>query len=83
MELRVLFFASLREALGCAEECVTVPDEIRTMEALRAHLVLRGGVWQALAAERIQMARNQDLADMHTLIQSGDEVAFFPPVTGG
>jgi len=52
---------------------------------LRAHLRSRGGAWEAeLAAEKpVRAAVNQDMAQADTVLADGDEVAFFPPVTGG
>jgi molybdopterin synthase sulfur carrier subunit len=53
--------------------------------ALRAHLRGRGGAWQAALADGrlVRMAVNQDMAQPSAAIKAGDEVAFFPPVTGG
>lgn len=83
--LRVLYFAKLREDLGRSAETVELPAEVTTVAALRAHLIARGAPYgQAFAANRaIRVAVNQDLADPDTPVRAGDEVAFFPPVTGG
>ena len=56
-----------------------------TVAALRAHLAARGGAWtRALAEKRLlRVAVNQDMVQPAAAIQAGDEVAFFPPVTGG
>jgi molybdopterin synthase sulfur carrier subunit len=82
---KVLYFAKLREDLGCESESVTLPEGVATVAALRAHLVARGGVWaDALAAGRaVRVAVNQQIAKSDTPVGAGDEVAFFPPVTGG
>lgn len=82
--VKILYFASLREAVGCDQETLDVPSEIGTVGALRALLCARGGDWSALAGGRaVRAAVNQVLARPETVIAAGDEVAFFPPVTGG
>jgi sulfur-carrier protein len=85
MKVKVRFFASLREALGRPEEDLEVPAAIDTVGALREHLRARGGEWaSAFAANRpVRAAVNQDMAQPAARIKAGDEVAFFPPVTGG
>ena len=81
----VLYFARLREALGRGSETVALPAAIRDVEGVRAFLVARGGEWeQELASSKpVRAAVNQALADGDTAVSDGDEVAFFPPVTGG
>jgi molybdopterin synthase sulfur carrier subunit len=81
----VLFFARLREVLGCERERVSLPPGTRTVAALREHLRARGGAWEAELGARkpVRVAVNQDMADADTPLADGDEVAFFPPVTGG
>jgi molybdopterin synthase sulfur carrier subunit len=83
--VKVLYFARLREALGTAGEEMALPASVSTLEGLRAVLSARGGAWsEELAANRrIRAAVNQVMADGQTAIADGDEVAFFPPVTGG
>lgn len=85
MKVRVLYFAGLREQLGKASEEVELPAGIATLGALRAHLIARGGAWQASLAQGrpVRMAVNQDMVPETAPIAAGDEVAFFPPVTGG
>jgi len=85
MKVSVLFFAGLRERLGTSREDVELPAGVSTLGALRSHLAGRGGAWaEALAEGRlVRMAVNQDMADAGAAIKAGDEVAFFPPVTGG
>ena len=82
--LRVLFFASLREQLGVAEQAIDVPVPA-TVGALVTQLRARGDTWsEALAAgKRWRVAVNQDMATLATPLKSGDEIAIFPPVTGG
>ncbi len=85
MSVKLLYFAALREQLGLADEALELPRGIATVAALRAHLMQRGDTWQkALAATRaLRVAVNRDMAQASTPIHAGDEVAFFPPVTGG
>ena len=81
----VLYFARLREALGQGSEQIALPASVRDLEGLRALLIARGGAWeQELAPGRpIRVAVNQTMAVGDAQVNDGDEVAFFPPVTGG
>ena len=85
MRVKVLYFASIREKLGKGAEEIELPAGIATIAGLRAHLQARGGAWaEALADSRLlRTAVNQDMAPPAAAIKPGDEVAFFPPVTGG
>ena len=83
--IQLLYFAQLREQLDCAGEQMALSPEVRTVAALREHLQQRGGGW-ALAfdpRQHLMSAVNQELAPAATPIHDGDEVAFFPPVSGG
>ena len=81
----VLYFARLREALGTASEQVALPATVRDLEGLRALLVGRGGAWERELApgKSVRAAVNQAMAVGDVPVADGDEVAFFPPVTGG
>jgi molybdopterin synthase sulfur carrier subunit len=83
--LKLLFFARLREDLGTSLEELTLPADVGTVAALRAHLLARGGAWAtALAHGRaLRVSVNHEMADPTTPVKPGDEIAFFPPVTGG
>ena len=85
MRVKVLYFASIREKLGKGAEEIELPAGIATIAGLRVHLQARGGAWaEALADSRLlRTAVNQDMAPPAAPIKPGDEVAFFPPVTGG
>ena len=85
MKVRLMFFASLREALARSQENLAVPAGVATLGDLRAHLAARGGVWAEHFAPRrnLRAALNQDMAQPGAALADGDEVAFFPPVTGG
>jgi molybdopterin synthase sulfur carrier subunit len=83
--ITVLYFARLREALGTGSEKIALPAEVRDLEGLRALLIARGGAWaQELGPHKpVRAAVNQAMAIGDTTLSDGDEVAFFPPVTGG
>jgi sulfur-carrier protein len=81
----ILYFARLREALGTGREELALPKDVSDVGSLREALVGRGGAWaQELGGSRnVRMAVNQDIATADTSVKDGDEIAFFPPVTGG
>ncbi len=83
--ITVLYFARLRETLGTGSEQIALPEGVHGLEGLRAMLVGRGGVWsQELAPGKpVRAAVNQAMAVGDVPVSDGDEVAFFPPVTGG
>lgn len=84
MTLRILYFAALRETLGQAEERYELPAGGMTLGQLRQALAGRDGQWQSLATmKNLKAAVNQTMAGADTPLADGDEVAFFPPVTGG
>jgi len=85
VKVKVLFFAALREQLGTSAEEIELPPGVSTVAALRNHLVQRGGTWQSVFADKrlVRTAVNQDMVQPTARIKAGDEVAFFPPVTGG
>lgn len=83
--LTVLWFAWLRARTGTAEERVSPPADVATVGALIDWLSARSPGHAAAFENRrtVRCAVNQDFADPATPIRPGDEVAFFPPVTGG
>ena len=83
MSVKILYFASLREQLACDTETLDLPAGVHDVAGLRQHLVARGGAWAALAGPRVRAAVNQQLASPAQVLGADDEVAFFPPVTGG
>lgn len=88
MEARMLtlrYFARLRENFGVDSEQVVLPAEVKDVAGLSRWLRDRGGLWaEELAPGRpVRVAVNHHMAGDATAVADGDEVAFFPPVTGG
>lgn len=82
--MNILFFASLREQLDCDSEQWTELEGIQTAGDIKARLETRGEPWSsALANDRIIVSVNQEVSDLSSPVKLNDEVAFFPPVTGG
>jgi molybdopterin synthase sulfur carrier subunit len=82
--IKLLYFASLRETLGMPGESLELPADIATVGTLRSHLAARGGAWQVFATSKsLRAAVNQAMVGIEAPLAAGDEVAFFPPVTGG
>lgn len=83
--MKVLYFAWLKSRVGIGEEEVTPPPEVTTVGQLVAWLKTRSaGHDEALAKlDLVRAAVNQEFAGLDHPIAAGDEVAFFPPVTGG
>ncbi len=83
--MKLLYFAWLKTKIGMAEEEVSPPDDVRTVAELIAWLKGRGPVFaEALANDSVvKVAVNQEYARRDQAVRAGDEVALFPPVTGG
>ncbi|MBP6012729.1 MAG: molybdopterin converting factor subunit 1 [Alphaproteobacteria bacterium] len=83
--MKLLYFAWVRQKIGRGEETIEVPREAGTVGDLIAWLRGRGdGYADAFAdVKRLRAAVNQEHVDFSAPIRQGDEVAFFPPVTGG
>lgn len=80
--INVLFFAQVRELVGT--DRLELPAEYQNVEALRNQLAQQGDRWAlALESGKLLAAVNQTLVSMQHPVRAGDEVAFFPPVTGG
>lgn len=80
--IQVKFFAQVRELVG--ESALRLPADYPDAAALRAALAARGDKWAlALGADNLLVAVNQVLVSLDAPLNDGDEVAFFPPVTGG
>jgi molybdopterin synthase sulfur carrier subunit len=85
VKLTLRFFASVREALGTSVDTAQLPESVATVGDVRAALVARGGAWATALGEgrALRMACNQTMCQADAAVNEGDEVAFFPPVTGG
>jgi len=82
--IKTLYFASLGDTLGSSVESIEVPQNIKTVESLKSYLSQRGNSWEEQFSESyVKCAINEVLATPECTIKDGDEVAFFPPVTGG
>jgi molybdopterin synthase sulfur carrier subunit len=77
MQIQVRFFAALRERLGISGLTVELPDEATVAEVWAA------AVAGEAAPDNVLAARNMSYVDWSSPVDDGDEVAFFPPVTGG
>ena len=85
MKIRVRYFAAVKESVGHDAEELDVPASVSTVAGLRAFLRERGGAYEGVFSEKrlVRSALNQDMVQPTAQIKAGDEVAFFPPVTGG
>ena len=82
--MKILYFAGLREALGQSSELLALPAGVTSVGALREYLAARGAPWDALARmPNLRCAVNQRMVGADAALADNDEVAFFPPVTGG
>jgi molybdopterin synthase sulfur carrier subunit len=82
--VRLRYFASLRETLGTGEEQIELPGSVTDVSGLTGLLQQRGGTWNSvLADKRLHVAVNQVIVNPASPVRDGDEVAWFPPVTGG
>ncbi len=82
---RILYFAWLRERMGRTEEALPLPPTVTTVGELVTLLRQRDDAGAAAFAHPaiVRAAVNQEFATPSTPVQDADEVAFFPPVTGG
>ncbi len=83
--MNILYFAWVREKVGTAVEEVTLPQNVTSVSGLIDWLKTRGsGYAEAFADESVvRVAVNQEYVSSDQALTNGDEVAFFPPVTGG
>lgn len=83
--MKILYFAWLRQRVGVGEEEVSPPASVNTVAALVAWLKAKSPAHAAAFAnmQAVRVAINQEFADWNAHIAEDDEIAFFPPVTGG
>lgn len=81
----LLYFARLRESLGLSSEQLELPNQVTDLRSLTEWLGQRGENWrqELSAGSTVRMAINQNMVNPDAAVQDGDEIAFFPPVTGG
>jgi molybdopterin synthase sulfur carrier subunit len=83
--VKVIFFASFKERLNCNEQIIEIRAN-STITDLCHILVDKGSAWQKIFTDpssSVKVACNQQMAEFSSIIHDNDEVAFFPPVTGG
>ncbi len=85
MNIKVLYFARIKESVNYSSEELALPTGITTVQLLKQYLSTRGDTWAKIFTGKlvVRAAINHELVDDQTEIKAGDEVAFFPPVTGG
>jgi molybdopterin synthase sulfur carrier subunit len=83
MKLDILYFARLKDSFGMGTE--QLETEASSVDELLTELRQRGGNWSSelAAGKAFRVARNQELVRLDATLSDGDEVAIFPPVTGG
>ena len=85
MKIKVLFFAKLRELFGTNQVDVTFTESDNKVSDVLAALRQKGEVWAEELNENksFRIAVNQEMVTEDVMINEGDEIALFPPVTGG
>ena len=83
--MKIMYFAWLKEHTGCSYEYMNLPEDVSTISGLIPHIARKSvGHKTALAnLETVRVAVNRVYGDPTTPIANDDEIAFFPPVTGG
>lgn len=83
--IEIKYFARLSESLGMRSEQLEIDEQIQTASDVIDRLITRGGNWadEFSGDNKILIAINQEMREPGASINDGDELAFFPPVTGG
>lgn len=81
--IKVLFFARYKEELQTEQLQLTWQDNWQTLEDIRGYLIQRGAPWTILDDPTLMCALNEEMCGLGNQVRSGDEVMFFPMVTGG
>ncbi|MDA9211038.1 molybdopterin converting factor subunit 1 [Methylophilaceae bacterium] len=86
MKINILFFAGIREMFGFKEKNIKIEESINSPEKLVKFLIEKEqGSWIKLLSSKdlIRVAINQEISEWSSPLKDGDELAFFPPITGG
>lgn len=81
--ITVLFFAKYKEELQTDQLQLDWQPDWRTLGDVRNHLTRRGAPWSILEDPTLMCALNEEMCSLNTPVKAGDEVVFFPMVTGG
>ena len=83
--MNIFYFALIREHIGTSSETIELPDDINTVDALLTHLESKGDNYKSAFAQNdlIRVAVNNEYVNFDHKITATDEIAFFPPMTGG
>jgi molybdopterin synthase sulfur carrier subunit len=83
--VKILYFARIKESLNYSTEELALPSDVTTIAHLKEFLAGRGDAWSNLFSGKqpVRAAINHALVENSAVIHDGDEVGFFPPVTGG
>ncbi len=85
ISVSILYFASFREKLNCKQETLELDEHIKTIADLKHYLARRQHAWHDIFHHdnAVLASINQSMAKNHSILSNNDEIAFFPPVTGG
>lgn len=82
--INVLFFARVRDELGVSELSFSLPDHVHNLSQFTEALIAANPAFKSVLSQpSILVAVNQEMASATTTVEDGDEIAYFPPVTGG
>ncbi|MCF7982675.1 MAG: molybdopterin converting factor subunit 1 [Pseudomonadales bacterium] len=82
--VKILYFARLRDQLSCAEEQFELAVGKSSIDEIKRQLAARGDPWSEVMQDmNLLVAVNQVIVEPTAIVEPGDEVGFFPPVTGG
>ena len=81
----IKYFSWIREHVGTSEEEITLPESVSTIDDLMSYLIDSNDKYKSAFLKRdlVKIAINKSHSSINTKIYNEDEIAFFPPVTGG